>query len=577
MKLPIADDATITHRLGGLILAYRAQLAGVLGLQLGSAFAGIALPWVMGRVVDQIQAGTTLGWVQRIMVATIGLVAVGAVLSYFAEYQARVLGERVFAKLREDLVETVTHLPLSTVENAGTGDLLGRTTHDVERVQFMVRQGISAILVLVTTIVVTVVASVATSPVMSLVLLIEVPAVWALMHWYLPRTVPSYRAGAAAWAGMSGIANETIDQAQTVDSARLSDLRSARLDGAIREIWRLERYGAWMRMILIGALGVAVLAPVLLMVLVGAWAVSAGLTTLGVVTTMTLYAYQLRGPVWEVTFWVDQIQSSEASLARIFGVDLVEPDRHPTGDAPDGRDMSARDVHYAYRKGQDVLHGIDLDLRPGETLAMVGPSGAGKSTFGRMLAGIHPPTFGSVTVGGVPLTDLTEDTLQRQVVLVTQEHHVFVGTVASNMRLARADADAEAMWRALGAVEADQWVRGLPDGLETRVGAGGLTLTPAQAQQLALARIVLMDPHTLVLDEATSLMDPTAARSLERSLGLALEGRTVVAIAHRLYTAHDADRVAVMMDGDLIELGPHEELVAGGGEYASLWESWQKD
>jgi ABC-type multidrug transport system fused ATPase/permease subunit len=331
-----------------------------------------------------------------------------------------------------------------------------------------------------------------------------------------------------------------------------------------------------MRVVLVGCLGLAVLIPVLLMALVGAWAIGAGWTTLGVVTTMTLYAYQLRGPVWEVTFWVDQIQSSEASLARIFGVDLVDPDREPTDARPSGREMRVRGVRYAYRAGEDVLHGVDLDLRPGETLAIVGPSGAGKSTFGRMLAGIHPPTAGSVEVGGVELTDLDEDVLQRQVVLVTQEHHVFVGTVASNMRLARAGADTGEMWDALAAVEADQWVRALPDGLDTRVGAGGIPLSPAQAQQLALARIVLMDPHTLVLDEATSLMDPTAARSLERSLGLALRGRTVIAIAHRLYTAHDADRVAVMMDGRIVELGAHDELVAAGGEYASLWKSWQR-
>lgn len=577
MKLPIADGATINRRLGGLMLAYRGQLAAVLALQLGSAFAGIALPWVMGRAVDQIQAGTTLTWVQRVMIGTVVLVVVGAVLSYFAEYQARVLGERVFAKLRDDLVGTVTHLPLSTVEAAGTGDLLGRTTHDVERVQFMVRQGISAVLVLVTTLVVTVVAAFLTSPLLALVLLVEVPAVWIAMVWYLPRTIPSYRAGASAWADMSGIANETIDQSETVDSARLAPLRSARLDAAIREIWRLERYGAWMRVVLIGVLGLVVLLPVLLTVLAGAWAIQAGLATLGVVTTVTLYAYQLRGPVWEMMFWVDQIQSSQASLARIFGVELVGPDRTPTGAEPVGRQIEARDVHYAYRPGVDVLHGVTLHLRPGETLAMVGPSGAGKSTFGRMLAGIHPPTSGTVQVGGVELTDLPEDVLHRQVVLVSQEHHVFVGTIADNLHLAQPAATESQMLTALAAVEADEWVLGMPQGLDTKVGAGGITLTPAQAQQVALARIVLMDPHTLVLDEATSLLDPTAARSLERSLGLALAGRTVIAIAHRLYTAHDADRVAVMMEGDIVEIGSHDQLVAAGGEYASLWESWQKD
>ena len=207
---------------------------------------------------------------------------------------------------------------------------------------------------------------------------------------------------------------------------------------------------------------------------------------------------------------------------------------------------------------------------------MVGPSGAGKSTLGRMLAGIHPPKSGHVTVGGVDLVDLAEDKLRKQVVLVSQEHHVFVGTIADNLRLARATATDEEIRDALGAVGALTWVDSLQGGIDTAVGVAGYPLSPGRAQQLALARIVLMDPHTLVLDEATSLMDPSAARSLERSLGRVLEGRTVVAIAHRLYTAQDADRVAVMIDGNIAELGSHEELVRQHGEYASLWASWQK-
>jgi ABC-type multidrug transport system fused ATPase/permease subunit len=233
-----------------------------------------------------------------------------------------------------------------------------------------------------------------------------------------------------------------------------------------------------------------------------------------------------------------------------------------------------RDLRFAYRADHDVLHGIDLDLRPGERLAIVGPSGSGKSTMGRLLAGINGPRTGSVTVGGVELTALPLEVLRTEVALVTQEHHVFVGSVRDNIILAREDSPDEAVINALQTVEAWDWVSRLPRGLNTVLGSGNLKLTPAQAQQVALARLVLADPHTLVLDEATSLIDPRKARHLEGSMGALLLDRTVVAIAHRLHTAHDADRIAVVIDGRIAELGSHHELVAAEGEYARLWRAW---
>jgi ABC-type multidrug transport system fused ATPase/permease subunit len=280
-------------------------------------------------------------------------------------------------------------------------------------------------------------------------------------------------------------------------------------------------------------------------------------------------------PVDEMLMWYDEIQVGQASLARLVGVqEVIDPETDPTLEPADDR-LVVDDVRFGYRVGKDVLHGIDLDVAPGERLALVGPSGAGKSTLGRLMAGIYTPRTGSVEMGGAELALMPTENVRSQVALVNQEHHVFVGTMRDNMLLAKRDASDDEILAALDSVDASPWVETLPDGLDTEVGSGGFSLAPGQSQQLALARLILANPHTLVLDEATSLLDPRAARHLERSLNAVLEGRTVIAIAHRLHTAYDADRIAVVEHGLVSELGSHDELVAADGAYAALWRSWR--
>jgi ABC-type multidrug transport system fused ATPase/permease subunit len=307
---------------------------------------------------------------------------------------------------------------------------------------------------------------------------------------------------------------------------------------------------------------------------VGAVGYVQGWVSLGQLTTAMLYIETFYGPFDRLVGTIDELQVGVASTTRLLGIAEVPPDRTPGEELPQGRRLVGRELRYAYREGQDVLHGIDLDLRTGERLAVVGPSGSGKSTLGRLLSGIHAPRSGSAQVGGVELTDLPLDVLRTEVALVTQEHHVFRGSVRDNVVLARDGSSDDAVVTALQTVDAWGWVSQLPDGLDTRLGSGNQPLTPAQAQQIALARLILADPHTLVLDEATSLIDPHTARHLEGSMSSLLTGRTVVAIAHRLHTAHDADRIAVVQDGRIIELGSHDELMAAGGEYAALWRAW---
>ncbi|MGO1561602.1 Putative ABC iron siderophore transporter, fused permease and ATPase domains [Actinomycetales bacterium JB111] len=577
MKLPVADTRTVA-RMGLTFLGgHRGQLTAVVVVQSLAALAALAMPWLLGSLVDSVTVGTTMAEVNRIGLYLVVAVVCQTLLSAWAHRASLALGEELFAELREDFLREVTHLPLSTVERAGTGDLLGRTTNDIDRVQWVLRFGIPALLVGITTVVLTYGAAFLVDWRVAIALLVGLPLLWWSTRRYLKVAMPAYLETSASYAEINGVVTENVSQAGTIDALGIGRQRREAFDRTAASAWNWELVTALMRVRLFRGLEISFVLPLGVVIVWGAFLIDSSSVTIGAVTAIALYAMQVRAPFTELLFWVDELQVAVASLARIFGIGLVEPDRQVSGERPTSGHIRARGVRYAYVEGKDVLHGIDLDLRPGERLAIVGPSGAGKSTFGRMLAGIHPPTGGTVTVGDVPLVDLTEDDLRREVALVTQEHHVFVGSLADNLRLADPDASEATMREALDAVDALDWVDRLPGGLDTEVGSGSRELTPAQAQQLALARLVLLDPHTLVLDEATSLLDPRAARHLERSLDRVLSGRTVVAIAHRLHTAHDADRVAVVDGGRIVELGSHDELVAAGGEYASLWASWHQE
>ncbi|WP_159717116.1 ABC transporter ATP-binding protein [Actinomyces marmotae] len=577
MALPLAPGRVAMRKALGIISAYRWRFVGVLALQIAAVLATLVSPQLLGRLVTRVSRGTaSASYVDGVVGAIVVVTLLGALLNRYAQMHARTLGESVFADLRERMMSRVVHLPLSAVESAGTGDLVGRTTNDISRIEFLVRVGIPQIMVCVVTIVFTVLAAFTADWLLALALGVIAPPVWLTMRWYLRRAVPVYRADLAAVARLNGTVSETVEHAETVDALALGARREAALRADIAEAWSLEELAARLRLVMFLILDVAWRAPVVVVLLWGGFLASRGWAGLGEITTVALYAMEIRKPIGQLMFWIDLLQVTQAALSRIMGVEEVPPDRAPTGEAPRGERIVLDDVRFAYREGVEVLHGICLELVPGERLAVVGPSGSGKSTLGRMLAGINPPTSGRVTVGGVSLTDLTEAELRGHVALVTQEHHVFVGSIADNLRLARPDADDETLRRALASIGADAWVSALPDGMGTRVGSGNLALTPAQAQEVALARLVLLDPHTLILDEATSLLDPGAARRLERALSTALAGRTVVEIAHRLSTAHDADRIAVVMGGRITELGTHDELVALGGEYASLWETWSR-
>lgn len=578
-SLPVAGPPLVRRAALRLIRLDGRAFAAMTALNALAAAAGLVGPWLLGHIIDEVRAGGGVAEVDRLALTILVFAVAQLVLVRYAGLVAHRFGERTLARIREQFAERALALPATAVERAGTGDLMTRGTTDVAAVGATLRNSGPEVLVAGVQALFVLGAVFVLDPLLGACGVLGLLGIWFAARWYLRRALTAYLAEGAANSELAEQLSATAAGARTVEALGLQRRRVAASRESIEKCRRTRTRTLFLRSVLFPAVDISYVIPVAGVLLIGGVLHDHGAMSLGAVVASALYLRQLSQPLDVILQQMEQLQSSGASFARVEGIGTTAQTPPAVSSAPAASPVPVHDVievagaRYAYDDGDDVLHGVDLTVRPGERLVIVGPSGAGKTTLGRLLAGMDAPHTGSVTVGRVPVAGLDPDRLRRHVVLVTQEHHVFLGTVRENLRIASAGATDAELRAALAAVGAE-WAGELPDGLDTDLGHGGHRPDGARAQQLALARVVLADPHTLILDEATALLDPRTARHTERALAAVLEGRTVVAIAHRLQSAHDADRVAVMEDGLITELGTHDDLVAAGGAYAALWRSW---
>ncbi|MDQ4117041.1 MAG: ABC transporter ATP-binding protein/permease [Actinomycetota bacterium] len=573
--LPVADGARMRAVLRELVRPRRRlAVTAVVVLVAGAAVSLLTAP-LLGRIVD-VAAGQRGEAALTVPVLALVGVALGQGL-LVASGVALVtqVGESMLAQLRERFVDRALHLPLSRLERAGSGDLTSRVTDDVKVIADAVREALPEFARAALLIGLTLVGLAALDWRFALGALLAVPIqVWTA-RWYLRRSGPIFASQRVAGGAQQQQLLDTAGGVSTVRAFRLHDEHAGRIRERVDEVVRLAMGVVRMQTRFFGRLNGAEFAGVCGVLVAGFLLVRSGGATIGTASAAALYFINLFTPINIVLFQLNAAQEAAAGLRRIIGVaDVERPQRADAPDRPADGSVRIRGLGHSYVAGHPVLTGVDLDVSPGSRVALVGASGAGKTTLASLVAGLHTPSSGSVEIGGVPLDALGPDDLRRSVALVTQEVHVFAGPLAADLRLARPDATDGELRAALRRVDALAWAEELPDGLDTVVGDGGHELTVVQAQQLALARLVLADPAVVILDEATAEAGSAGARTLEAAANAALHGRTGLVVAHRLTQAAAADEIVVLDAGRVVEQGSHDLLVASGGRYARLWSAW---
>jgi ABC-type multidrug transport system fused ATPase/permease subunit len=557
---------------------------------LAAAGAGgrVVVPIVIQQAIDRGIVGerdVRLGFIA--WCAAIGIAAqlIASFCQRTAIVRLGVRSEQALNDLRTRLVRHIHRISLADHNEERRGALVARVTSDIETLAEFFRWGGLAWLIDGTLMVIVAGVMLAYNWLLALIAIgISIPLAFVLrfVQRYLVR---AYDRSRRAVGDMLSSVAELVTGAETIRAYDAGELFESRTRAAVqrRADTQIRANVISATLFPIGELfGVVTVAAI---VAVGVAVGPAGGLTAGALVGFIFLTFRFLEPIAEFTEILDQTQTAVAGLRRVLGVLDIPvgppPPQHPRP-LPAGRlDIDVDDVTFAYRSRADrgtvddiVLDHVNVHVPAGQQLAMVGETGSGKTTLGRLLARLVDPIDGEIRLGGVPLTSVDDDELRTRLVVVAQEPFLFDDSIAANVRFARPDVDDGTIERLVDVLDIRDWIDGLPEGLATRVGERGDALSAGERQLVALLRAGIADPDILVLDEATSSVDALTEVRTSRALSHLAEGRTTIAIAHRLSTAARADRVLVLDRGRLVEDGHHDDLIAAGGTYARLYDAW---